>query len=216
MAGTISESVCGGSQTVTRRRFLADASATALAFTILEPRSVRSAETNSKIHLGLIGCGGRGGWIANLFEEHGGYKLTAVADYFQDRVDAVGAKFNVPASSRFTGLSGYQRLLGEKLDAVVIESPPCFHPEQAAAAVEAGKHVFVAKPIAVDVPGCRSIAASGKRATEKKLCFLVDFQTRAHPAYQEVVKRVREGGVGKIVSVESSYQTGTMFAAHDA
>ena len=203
-------------QELTRRRFIAGASATALSFTLLEPELVRGAEANSKIQLGLIGCGGRGGWIANLFEKHGGYKLVAVADYFQDRVDGVGEKFQVPTSSRFTGLSGYKRLLEEKLDAVVIESPPYFHPEQAAAAVEAGKHVYLAKPIAVDVPGCRSVAASGKKATEKKLCFLVDFQTRAHPAYQEAIRRVHSGAIGRIVSVETNYQTSTMFAALDA
>jgi len=66
------------------------------------------------------------------------------------------------------------------------------------------------------VPGCRSIGDSGAKATAKKLCFLVDFQTRAHPAYQEVVKRVHQGGIGRIVSVEANYQTSTMFANLDA
>src|SRR5262249_14913124 len=102
------------------------------------------------------------------------------------------------------------------LDAVVIQTPPYFHPEQAAAAVDAGKHVYLAKPLAVDVPGCLSIQESGRRATEKKKCFLVDFQTRAHPAYQQVVRRVHEGELGRMVSIETNYQTSTMFADRDA
>jgi predicted dehydrogenase len=131
-----------------------------------------------------------------------------VADYFQDHVDAVGDQFQVEAAQRFSGLGGYRRLLEQKLDAVVIESPPYFHPEQAAAAVEAGKHVYVAKPIAVDVPGCLGIGASGRAATAKKLCFLVDFQTRANKLYQEAVKAVHGGEIGKIVSAEANYHCG--------
>jgi myo-inositol 2-dehydrogenase/D-chiro-inositol 1-dehydrogenase len=191
---------------ITRRKFVAAASAAALSFNVVLPESVRSSEANSKIALGLIGCGGRGKWIADLFEKNGHYKIVAVADYFEDRATEAGEKLHVEAGHRYTGLSGYKRLLEQKLDAVAIESPPYFHPEQAAAAVEAGKHVYLAKPVAVDVPGCRSISESGKRATENKLCFLVDFQTRAHPAYQEVVRRVHSGELGRIISVESNYQ----------
>jgi len=95
---------------------------------------------------------------------------------------------------------------------VVIETPPYFHPEQAGAAVDAGKHVYLAKPVAVDVPGCQSIADSGRKAAARKLCFLVDFQTRAHPFYQEAVRRVQAGMIGKIVSVDTSYHANTMFA----
>lgn len=193
---------------ITRRRFLAGTGASFLAFTILKPELARAAEANSKINIGLIGCGNRGKWIAGLFKKHGGFNLVAVADYFQDHVDAVGDQFQVEAAQRFSGLGGYRRLLEQKLDAVVIESPPYFHPEQAAAAVEAGKHVYVAKPIAVDVPGCLGIGASGRAATAKKLCFLVDFQTRANKLYQEAVKAVHGGEIGKIVSVEANYHCG--------
>lgn len=193
---------------ITRRHFLAGTGASVLTFTVLKPGLLGAADANSKINLGLIGCGNRGKWIAGLFQKHGGYNLTAVADYFLDRVDAVGNQFEVPSAQRYTGLSGYRRLLDQKLDAVVIESPPYFHPEHAAAAVEAGKHVYVAKPIAVDVPGCLTIEASGQKATAKNLCFLVDFQTRANRLYQDAVQKVREGEIGNIVSVEAAYHCG--------
>jgi predicted dehydrogenase len=117
----------------------------------------------------------------------------------------VGEKHGIDRSRRYTGLSGYQRLLESKLDAVVIETPPYFHPLQAAAAVDAGKHVFVAKPIAVDTPGCLTIADAGRRATAKKLVFLVDFQTRANELYREALRRVRRGDLGQLVLGEAHY-----------
>jgi predicted dehydrogenase len=88
---------------------------------------------------------------------------------------------------------------------VVIETPPYFHPQQASDAVDAGKHVFLAKPVAVDVPGCLLIADAGKRATAKKQVFLVDFQTRANELYRELLRRVRHGDMGEVVMAEAHY-----------
>ncbi len=201
--------------TFTRRQFLAAAGTSALSLAVA-PGLALGAENDDKINIGLIGCGGRGTWIADLFLKNGHYNLVALADYFPDKADAAGEKFQVDKARRFTGLSAYQRLLEQKLDAVVIESPPYFHPEQAAAAVEAGKHVYCAKPIAVDVPGCHTMAESGRKATEKKLVFLADFQTRAHPSYQEAVRIVHAGGIGRIVSGEAGYQTGDISSRMDA
>jgi myo-inositol 2-dehydrogenase/D-chiro-inositol 1-dehydrogenase len=188
-----------------RREFMAKAGAAALSATVLPAGLVRGTQANSRIRLGLVGCGGRGGWIAKLFQKHGGYEISAAADYFKDRVDGVGAALGVPESRRFTGLSGYKRLLDAKVDAVVIETPPYFHPEQAAAGVDAGVHVYVAKPVAVDAPGCRSIAKSGTKATANKRAFLVDFQTRTHPSFITAVGKVHEGGLGELVFGEAQY-----------
>ncbi|WP_165226986.1 Gfo/Idh/MocA family protein [Aquisphaera insulae] len=188
-----------------RRSFLGGAAASAAAFTTMRPGLVRGTEANSAVEIGLIGCGGRGSWIADLFRKSGKYRIVAAADYFPDRVEPFGESFGVPADRRYSTLSGYRRLLDSKLDAVVIETPPYFHPEQAAAAVDAGRHVYCAKPIAVDVPGCLSIADSGKRATGKKLVFLVDFQTRVNPFYVEAVRRVHEGAIGRLISSQSAY-----------
>ena len=195
---------------ITRRKFIAGAGAAALSFTVVKSGQVRGFNANSKVDLGIIGCGGRGTWIAGLFKEHGGYNIVAVSDYFQDRIDNCGGKFGVPQSRRYPGLSGYYKLLG-KVDAVAIESPPYFHPQQAAAAVDAGCHVYVAKPIAVDVPGCQSIGASGRKASRNKKCFLVDFQTRADEFFIEALKRVREGAIGEFVFGEAIYHAGCPF-----
>ena len=189
---------------IPRRAFLAGA-ATATAITVLKPSVVFGAEANSTLDIGLIGCGGRGSWIAKLFAESGKYRLVACADYFQDKADAVGEKYQIEPAHRHTGLSGYKRLLEGKLDAVVIETPPYFHPQQAADAVDAGKHVYLAKPIAVDAPGCQMIAAAGQRATAKKQVFLVDFQTRADKDFREAVGQVHKGAMGSLVMAEAWY-----------
>lgn len=198
------------SKSISRRRFMAGAGAAALSFTVVRPELVRGAGANSKVNLGLIGCGGRGTWIANLFQEHGGYNVVAVADYFQDRIDNAGEKLGVAPANRFSGLSGYKKLL-EKVDAVAIESPPYFHPGQAADAVDSSRHTYVAKPIAVDVPGCHSIGDSGRKATRNKLCFLVDFQTRADEFFIESLKRVHEGAIGGLIFGEAIYHADCPF-----
>ena len=95
---------------VSRRGFIAGASV-ATAATVLQSKTALGYQANSKVSIGLIGSGGRGTWIANLFKEHGGYEIAAVHDYFQDRVDAAGDMFGVDASARFTGLKGYEKLL---------------------------------------------------------------------------------------------------------
>lgn len=192
------------SSQIPRRQFVA-ATAAAGAFTILQPWQVFGAQANDRLKLGLIGCGGRGSWIADLFAASGKYDLVACSDYFTDKTDAVGAKFKIPANRRYNGLSGYLRLLESEVDAVAIETPPYFHPAQARDAVAAGKHVFLAKPIAVDAPGCLEIAAAGKRATEKKLAFLVDFQTRANTHFRNAIRQVHEGAIGSLVLAEAFY-----------
>ena len=116
---------------------------------------------------------------------------------------AAGDKFGVAKPRRFSGLSGYKKLIDSGVEAVLIEDVPYFYPEQAKAAVDAGLHVYMAKPIAVDVPGCLAIGAAAKQATQKNRCFLVDYQLPHDPACIEVAARVREGGLGKLAHVAS-------------
>jgi len=199
---------------ISRRDFLAGAAA--MSFAVIKPSLVRGTEANSKVKLGIIGCGMRGKWITDLFVKHGGYEIYAAADYFQDRVDELGEQFGVDKSRRFTTLSGYKKLLESGVNAVAIETPPYFHPEQAAAAVDAGVHCIIAKPSAVDVPGCNLIAESGKKATGKNLVFYIDFQTRANEFYKEAVKRVHYGDIGQIVCGEASFKCEDCWAAPTA
>jgi myo-inositol 2-dehydrogenase/D-chiro-inositol 1-dehydrogenase len=191
-----------------RRQFLKVAAASTAAFAVIAPESARAYAANGKLELGVIGCGGRGPWIGNLFQENTDTKVVAVHDYFRDRADAAGERFGIPADRRYIGLDGYKELIAGGVDAVAVISPPYFHPEQTVAALEAGKHVYLAKPIAVDVPGCLAIVEAGK--AHPQLCTWVDFQTRTDPYYREAAKRVRDGMIGKPICGQAYYHTGRL------
>jgi myo-inositol 2-dehydrogenase / D-chiro-inositol 1-dehydrogenase len=195
----------------TRRKFLqrsavlaasAPLAGMATAWAAEQPGTA-AAPPARKIKLGLIGCGGRGSWLASLFQAHGGYELHAVADYFDDLSQQTGERLGVDPARRFSGLKGYQRLLDSGVEAAVVVNVPRFHPEHGHAAIEAGVHVFAAKPVAIDVPGALRVQAAGRLATQKKLCYLVDYQLPTDPVNIEVVKRVHEGGLGRLAHVDS-------------
>ena len=191
---------------INRRGFLGSLTATAASASLLSatpsPAAEKPAEpARRKIKLGWIGCGGRGLWLAKLFQEHGGYEFHAVADYFPDAVEAGGNALGVDKSRRFAGLSGYKKVLESGVEAIGILDVPCFYPQQASAAVAAGCHVYIAKPVAVDAPGCLAIEAAGKLATQKNRCFLVDYQLPTDPVNIEVVQRVWDGGLGPLRAV---------------
>lgn len=189
-----------------RRGFLQSAGT---GLMLLRPETVFGTQANSAIEFGLIGCGGRGTWIGTSFQEYTGARLVALADAFQDRLDATIQRLKVPSARLYKGLNGYKELVTSQLDVVVIESPPYCHPEQAAAAIDAGKHVYVAKPVAVDVAGCKSIAASGEKA-KGKLSFFVDFQFRAREVFRELAARVHGGDIGSPVVGQVYYHTGRL------
>ncbi|MFP6584815.1 MAG: Gfo/Idh/MocA family oxidoreductase [Candidatus Hydrogenedentota bacterium] len=185
---------------VSRRKFLgaAGTAAAASAFMITSPKIALGTEANSALQFGLLGCGSRGPWIANFFQQETNSKCVAVHDYFRDRTDGAGARLKVPESGRFVGLDGYKELLEQELDAVAVISPAYFHPTQAIAALEAGKHVYLAKPIAVDAPGCQDIVDAANKHGGK-LSILADFQTRKNAPHQAVVEAVHAGAIGEPV-----------------
>lgn len=188
-----------------RRHFLAHAGVGLAATMTMSRALAQGSVANSRIRLGLIGCGQRGQWILDLFAEHGGYEVAAVADYFQDKVDETAAKHQLGRPRVFTGLQCAEKMIAAGgLDAVAIISPPYFHPSQASAAVAAGLHVYLAKPVAVDVPGCNSIQASADHARRKQRVFLVDFQTRKNELFIEAIRRVHSGAMGEICFGEAT------------
>ncbi len=179
--------------------------AAATSFTIIKPSLVRGSAANSKIEVGCIGLGGRGTLIARMLARHPGFQIVSVADYFRHVADKAGKDLNVPPGRRFSGLSAYKRLVDGKVDAVFLETPPCFFPDHAAAAVNAGCHVYMAKPVAVDVPGCLSVGELGRKATQNRQVFLVDFQTCTDPYNIEAVNRCHKGLIGKVGLLSSIY-----------
>ncbi|MEI6604547.1 MAG: Gfo/Idh/MocA family oxidoreductase [Verrucomicrobiota bacterium] len=188
----------------TRRHFLGGITAASVLGSLRSrAQDAKMPASTRKIKLGLVGCGGRGSWIAGLFKKHGGYEFHSVADYFQAVADRAGDALGVDKGRRFSGLSGYKKLIESGVEAVVLEVPPYFFAEQATAAVAAGLHVYMAKPVAADVPGCLAIEAAGTLATRKQRVFLVDYQMSTDPANIEVVRRIREGGLGKLAQVQT-------------
>lgn len=190
---------------ITRRSFVSGAGAAGAFLTITSPALVRTARANSRIEAGCIGLGGRGQMIARMLQQHGGYQITTVADYFAPVAEAVGEGLKVAKGRRFSGLSGYKELIASKVDAVFLETPPYCFPEHVESAMQAGCHVYVAKPLGCDVPGCLRIARMGRKATAEKKVFLVDFQTRTDPFYIEAIKQVQQGVIGKIGMLSSEY-----------
>ncbi len=194
-----------------RRQFLSGTAclaATAAAGSVSRAGAADDNGTDRQVKLGMVGCGGRGLWIGRLFRDHGGYAMHAVADYFPQVADAAGEELGVDASRRFHGLDGYRRLIESGVEAVALETPPYFFPEHVQAAVEAGLHVFLAKPVAVDVPGCRQVEAAARRAAEQQQCFLVDYQMPTDPHVSECARRYREGALGNLSMVKSFYYGG--------
>jgi predicted dehydrogenase len=189
---------------VSRRRFVTRTMAAGAGLVLANSalgQTTASGSRQAKVKVGLVGHGGRGSLIGSSFKKHGGFELWAVADYFQTVADAAGDVLGVDKSRCFSGLSGYQKLIDSGVEAVVLENIPAFMPDQATAAVKAGRHVYMAKPVAADVPGCLQIEAAGKLAREKGLCFLVDYQMPTEPVNIEVVRQIHDGGVGKIVQL---------------
>jgi predicted dehydrogenase len=191
---------------LTRRSFLG----AALAAPALGALATRAddAKPARKIKIGFIGCGGRGFWIAKLFQRHGGYAIHALADYFPAVAATTGQALGVDEARRFTGLSGYQKLIASGIEAIVIIDVPYFYPEQAQAAVAAGLHVYMAKPVAVDVPGALAIGLSGQAATQQQRVFLVDYQMPTDPLNIEVYKHIAAGGLGKLQTIFSTGAAG--------
>jgi len=191
---------------LTRRGFCAGIVAAAASGAYLADMSAWANEPKKtsitrKVKLGVVGCGGRGAWIAKLFKEHGGYELHAVADYFQHVADKCGNALGVDKTRRFSGLSGYKKLIESGVEAVALETPVYFFPEHARAAVEAGLHVYMAKPVAVDVPGCLTILAAGNKATKNKQVFLVDYQIPTDPTNIKVVQAIHTKAIGPVAQV---------------
>ncbi len=186
-----------------RRSFLKAAAATGL--TALPSGMANGSQANSKLQIGIIGSGGRGRFIGKFFEEHPDAKVVALHDYFRDRVEKLGEELGVEKSRQHIDFGGYKELLAGDVDAVVVTSPPYFHPEHVVDALKARKHVYIAKPVAADVPGCLAITKAAKKAG-RKLSVLVDFQTRNNEFFRGAAKRVHEGMIGEPVLGQCFYQ----------
>jgi myo-inositol 2-dehydrogenase / D-chiro-inositol 1-dehydrogenase len=195
-----------------RREFLKHsgvaATGAALAGGLSVARTAHAAG-DDLVRVALIGCGGRGvGAAVNAVANagHANVKVVALADAFQDRVDfaeqALTKRFpekvDVPDERKFVGLDCHVGALGAGVDVVLLCGPPGFRPEQFEAAVKAGKHVFMEKPVATDSPGVRRIMAANEEAKRKNLAVAVGHHLRHEVKHQEAIARIHEGAIGEL------------------
>ena len=200
-----------------RRKFIGSAAAAA-GVMFIKPGLVHGTAANSAVRVGLLGCGGRGTEDATNFVETGGARVVALADMFQDQLGIARAAFDkmqtdkgysaIDVSQLFVGPQAFEKIAASKdVDAIVVASPPYFHPQHLEAVVAGGKHVYLEKPVAVDAPGAKKVVEIGKRA-EGKLSLDVGFQIRDCPPFVELVKRIHGGALGNIVCGEAHYLSG--------
>ncbi|MCL2622091.1 MAG: Gfo/Idh/MocA family oxidoreductase [Planctomycetaceae bacterium] len=193
-----------------RRNFLKTAALTGLAVPfVVASHQVRGAAANERIRLGVVGCGGRGAWITGLFAKDGNYEIVSVADYHRSVAVACGRSFSVPEEKCFSGLSGYKKVLNTDIDAIALEAVPYFFPEHVRASVEAGKHVFMAKPVAVDIWGTRTVHDLAVQSQKNGKIFLVDFQIPTNENNRNVLACVKNDEIGRIHSINTCYITGS-------
>jgi predicted dehydrogenase len=191
-----------------RRNFL---KSSAIAGTLAAIPNVHAAGSGS-LRIGLVGCGQRGaGAAAQALAADPDVKLVAMADAFEDRLEASLAtlkedqklisKIDVKPEARFVGFDAFRKLLASGVDVVLLCTPPHFRPQHLKEAVEAGKHVFAEKPVAVDAPGVRSVLQSCKLAKEKGLSVVSGLCLRYDNGFREVVRRLHDGALGEIVTL---------------
>ncbi len=206
----------------TRRNFLKASLATGAALTIplSLARSAHAAGTDG-FRVGLIGCGGRGcGAAVNAMNAGDDVKVVAMADLFEDRLkkghqslkQAKEAQVQVDDDHLFFGFDAYQRVLESDINVVLIAAASHFHPSFFKAAIEAGKHVFVEKPHALDVPGIKSVIATCEEANKKGLAVVSGLCWRYDLAVRETMQRVQDGAIGDIIAIQENYVGGPYFA----
>jgi len=206
----------------TRRDFLKTSSAALAAGTVAGSLSIaRSAHAagGDQIKIALIGAGGRGkGAVSNNLGSCENVKLVAVADAFEDNArgalntfqnnKACAGKLDVPENRIFWGFDAYRKAIDCGVDMLIIATPPGFRPVHYKAAIEAGKHVFMEKPLCVDAPGFRSLMKTNKLADEKGLRVGVGLQRHHHKSYIETIKRIQDGAIGELKYLQAYWNGG--------
>lgn len=170
------------------------------------PPLLDKAPDGKPLRAAVIGCGGRGtGAAINFLNAGNDLSIVACADMFQDRIDKFRAQLkeekNVEISDErcFTGFDAYKKVLELDIDLVILATPPYFRPEHFRAAVEAKKHVFTEKPVAVDPVGARAFLAAAKKAETLGLTVVTGTQRRHQRNYIETFRKVAEGTIGELV-----------------
>jgi len=200
-----------------RREFLRTSSLLGAALAAGAGGSGAHAAGSDTIKIGLVGCGGRGtGAATNAMAAGKDVRLVALGDMFPEPLSAArealqregGDRFDVPEGRCFTGFDAYKQVIASGVDVVLLATPPGFRPVHFQAAVDAGKHCFVEKPVAVDGPGVRAVLAASEQAKAKNLSVVSGLCWRYHNAMRETVKRIHDGAIGRVEALQCTYNVG--------
>ncbi len=210
---------------LSRRELLQTASLASLA-ALAGGALVHAANSSERIRVGLVGCGGRGTDAAlDCAAASRDVVVAAAGDLFPDQLQRSVARlqeklpperFAVTPETSYSGFDAYKKVLAADVDLVLLASPPCFRPAHLAAAVEAGKHVFTEKPVAVDPAGVRAVLAAAELAERKGLAIVAGTQRRHQAHYLEAMKRVRGGDIGELVAGQCYWNMGALWVERAA
>ena len=204
---------------ISRRDFM-KASAAVGAAAMFSGREKLFAQGTDKIRIGLIGCGGRGtGAAKDCVRSSENVEIVAMGDLFRNRLEGsledlkneVGEHVSVTEEMMFEGFDAYKQVIATDIDMVILGTPPHFRPEHLKAAVEADKHIFMEKPVAVDPVGIRSVIASSELAKQKGLAIVAGTQRRHQAHYLDIMKRIKQGDIGEIVGGQCYWNMGELW-----
>jgi predicted dehydrogenase len=204
-----------------RRDFLKTSAAGAAAVTLASLPAVHAAGSET-LRVGLVGCGGRGtGAASQALSADNNVRLVAMGDAFRDRLESslatlhrqgdIAAKVDVPPERRFVGFDACQQVISTGVDVMLLCTPPHFRPAHLRLAIQAGKHVFAEKPVAVDAPGVRSVLATCQEAARRRLSVVSGLCWRYDDGMRETFRKMHDGGVGDIVAMQCNYNTGYLW-----
>jgi predicted dehydrogenase len=209
----------GQNSNINRRNFVNTPASISLAG-IAAMASSSFAAGSDKLRVGLIGCGGRGtGAAMDCVNSSENVEIVAMGDIFKDHLDEslakmskiVDDKVNVTNETSFTGFDAYKKVLACDIDMVILGTPPHFRPIHLKAAIEAGKHVFMEKPVAVDPVGIRSVIESSLLAKKKKLAIVAGTQRRHQDHYLQIMKKIHDGDIGEIKTASCYWNQGGLW-----
>src|SRR6266704_5262718 len=203
------------SPAVSRRQFIKNSSLVAAsAAAAVNFPSILHAQAKQAINAIIIGIGGRGGGAGQNFLEaakHVGVeaKIVAVADIFPEQAKRGKENFDVPEDKCFSGFDAYQKALEVPgVNYAILATPPGCRAPHFKACIEAGKNVFMEKPVAVDGPGIRMVYAAAEESKKKNLKVAAGTQRRHRPSYIETVKRIQDGQIGDVVTLRAYWVNG--------
>ena len=204
---------------VSRRSFIKTSAAVSLAAVSFDQSRLFAAGSD-KIRVGLIGCGGRGtGAAKDCVSSAENIEITAMGDIFADHLDkslaklsmSIDDKVSVTPDTCFVGFDAYEKVIAADVDLIILGTPPHFRPLHLKAAIEAGKHVFMEKPVAVDPVGVRSVIKSAELAEQKRLGIVAGTQRRHQDHYIQVMKRIHGGDIGEIRAAQCYWNQGDLW-----